>query len=615
MRFAHSPQRIPRWGEARRCSALGAAFLILLLPIWTLASDLRDLKKLETPEGLSFAGLGLSLGLGLPVTAAVTFDRETAEAGGRIFVLRRARPRDLEAVRMSAAVVTVSGGLLGSAAVTARRHGVAAVLLRQARWEGQELVFDAPVYGRPSRSRGFPVRMLEQTVPVAVGEGDVVTVDPVSGRLWVYPLAEQEIRAAVAGAVSAFDGLKNTQGLLQWLEASPHPPGPLGLILLKELAPRVGGAAGAKDYLKVRRRVWKVQGKAGRAELKRSEALIFRRSLDRSSDHLREAGKALASAQSARAVSRILKKTVSRFEKFKALCGALGRKVPRKSAREFAAFERRADRRIGRLSKKTYAGPQEELADAAKRAGASVPERRSLPPDSFRRFLKSRGLEGRLKDLLRDSSLGLRRKSRRIRKLIRSARFNASDPAGRALFAVLPAGDHWAVIGGEDPRPLGGEAGLEPVKDFWATLFRRRPLGKRLRGGKALSDREATVFLEKLERYDIQGAALTRDPVSGSRERMSVTASCGEKSASEPDQYAVNRAGREVLPYIGGGKKRCLTPARLEKVSRAASALENNFGEGLEMRFSYVGDKLVIRWVRTLSRPGPTRLFALPPAP
>jgi len=570
------------------------------LPFLLLALSAR-----AEPVPGAFHGLALSLGPGRPVCAKVTFDRAVAEAGGHVYVVDAASEADELAIRMSEAVVSRRGGLTSRAAAAARRHGVPAVSLGQGRWDGRgpALYLDEPSYGSPRSASGYSYRPVTGSEERALREGDAVVVEAATGRVILIAPAEAEARVAAAEAARAYDGLRDSQALEQWLA---QPDGARrGAALLEELVPRaVSGSMPAEDLSRVRRAAERLVPASAREEMRRAESRSFsraareakRRAEDCESDAAaatdavaleRLADEARASAEGAAAVARILSLTDG------------GAAAAARACRDSAL--RRAKSRAGKPS---------SFAAAAASGGADGPEGVELPAGSWARFVDSNGLAEWLPRVLDDSSLGLRRKSERIRERIMSGRFLLTEAVTGPVLIV-----------GEDVA-LKAESAVDApqrVKEVWAASWSQGPLGARQRAGRGLAY-DGRVRVEKIAPAEASGFAFSRDPGSGRRERVLVEASRGSLDKvlagdAETESYSLDRAtGREVAPRTGASAP-VLSADKLVRVARLARALDAWKGAGVEIAFSFSGERLIAHTSRPLEPPRPALPLNDPFAP
>jgi len=551
--------------------SIGRALLPLLLAAAARAQ----------PQPGSFTGMTLSLGQGRAVCARATFDRKLAEAGGRVFVLDAAAPADEPAIRMAEAVVVRRAGLSSRAGAAARRHGVPAVALGQGRWDGRgpALYLDEPSFGGPRTVEGYTYSPVTGSEERALREGDAVIVDAASGRVTLVPPAEAEARVAAAEAARAYDGLRDAQALEQWL-AEPDGGG-RAAALLEELVPRaLSGGMSADDLARIRRAAERSAPASAREGLRRAEARVFgraaREAKRRAEDCALDSGEARAAAEGASALARML--SVSDGGAASAARACLDTALRREKSR---------------------AGKGPDFAAAAADAGAERPAGFELPADAWKRFVESNDLGEWLARTLDDSSLGLRRKSERIRERIAAGRLGAVALVGPSL------------IIGEDAvlKADSSSDAAQRVKDAWAASWAPGPLGARQRAGRGLAY-DGRVRVEKIVPAEVSGLVFSRDPGSGRRERVLVEAAAGPIDGilagdAETASYTLDRkSGRELAPRAGpaGG---ALSAERLAKVARLARELDAWKGAGVEVAFSFAGGRLIAHHARSLDAPRP----------
>jgi hypothetical protein len=553
----------------------------------------------------SFRGLTLSLGAGRPVCAKITFDRRVAEAGGRILVLDAARAGDEQAVRLSEAVIVRRGGLSSRAGTAARRHGVAAVALGQGRWDGAApaLYLDEPSYGNPRTTAGFSYRPVIGSQERALREGDAVIVDAAAGRVSLVPPSEAEARVAAAAAARAFDGLRDAQALEQWL--SDGGGAGRGAALLEEVVPRAAfGSMSGDELARVRRAAERSSSASARENMRRAEAAAFARASRvaraRAEDCLSDARDATD--------PRVLERLGEESRATAAGLAATGRLLSLPDGGAAAAARACADAALKRA--KSRAGKRAEFADAVAAAGADRPAGVELPSGFWSAFVDANGLRDWLSSTVDDASLGLRRKSERIRERIL---------AGRLGPVAAVSGPSLIVAEDAALQAYGSSDAAFKIKEAWAASWGPGPLGERLRAGRALAY-AGRVRVEKIADADASGTAFSRDPGSGRRERVFVEAAAGSIDAFLEDVVRVEaytldrRSGRELSPRTGSDAA-LLSPDRLARVARLARALDAWKGAGVEVAFSFSGPRLLVHHARALEVPRPILPLTDPFAP
>lgn len=552
-------------------SGPAAALLAVILAAPASASDPR-LGGVHDPEPGSWRGLALSLGPGRPVCGRATFDRRKAAAGGRILVVDAAEPGDEDAVRMSEALVARRGGLSSRAALAARRHGVPAVALGRGAWDpaGPSLTLSEPAFGPASAAGAVVVRAAAGARERALREGDAVCVDPASARVILPAPDEADARVAAAEAARAYDGLRDAGALERWLAAEPGPA--RAAALTRELIPRAfeGGVPPA-DFARLVRACRAAAGASGREALLGVERRVYSRSARALRAELSACPSSAADAPSAETLDRLASQARSAAERAAQAGRALGAGDGGAPALARACADAAARRR------KAVPAESPALEAAARAAGADLPESIGLPADAWGRFVSENGLAEFLASTLDDASLGLRRKSARVRERILAARLDPASEAGRA--AVAAAAGPVRVVGEDATLESGPADVLDKVKEVWAASWSAGPLGVRLRAGRSY---EGRVRVEKAVAAEMAGLAFSRDPGSGLR-------------------------GRVIVEAVKGGEPVSLSPARLRRLSRLTRALDAWRGAGVEVSFSFAGEKLLVHSARALEAPEPPR--------
>jgi hypothetical protein len=542
----------------------------------------------------SFRGLTLSLGPGHPVCAKVTFDRRVAEAGGRILVLDAAQEGDEQAIRLVEAVIVRRGGLSSRVGTAARRHGVSAVALGQGRWDGAApaLYLDEPSYGNPRTTAGFAYRPVIGSEERVLREGDAVIIDAAAGRVTLVPPSEAEARVAAAEAARTFDGLRDAQALEQWLSDGGAGR---GAALLSELVPRaVFGSMSGDELARVRRAAERYQPASAREGMRRAEATAFTRASREARSRAEDCLSDVKDASDPRALERLGEESRAAA----AGLAAVGRLLSLPDGGAAAAA--RACTAAALKRAKSRVVQRTEFADAAAAAGADRPAGVELPPGFWSAFVDANGLRDWLSSTVDDASLGLRRKSERIRTRILAGRL---APVAAASGPCLIVGEDAAL------QADGSSDAALKIKEAWAASWGPGPLGERLRAGRALAY-AGRVRVEKIADADASGTAFSRDPGSGRRERVFIEAVSGSIDAFlegvvPVEAYTLDRrSGRELAPRTGSGAA-LLAPERLARVARLARALDAWKGAGVEVAFSFSGPRLLVHHARALETPRP----------
>ncbi|MBI4061007.1 MAG: hypothetical protein HY403_06215, partial [Elusimicrobia bacterium] len=422
--------------------------------------------------------------------------------------------------------------------------------------------------------------------------------DAASGRVTMVPPAQAEARVAAAEAARAYDGLRDAQALEQWLAEAADAG--RGAALLGELVPRAAaGAMPVDDLARIRRAADRSLPASSREDMRRAEALAFARAvregMRRSEDCAMSVDEARAAAGGAASVARLLSLSDGG-----------------------AAAAARACLESALARAKSRAGKRADFAAAAAAGGADGPEGVELPAGAWKRFVEGNGLAEWLERTLDDASLGLRRKSERIRDRIMAAKLDASSPAGAAALAAAAGG---GLVVGEDAalKASGPVDVLDRVKEVWAASWMPGPLGARERAGRG-AGYDGRVLIEKIAPAEASGVAFSRDPGSGRRERIFVEAAARPLDLflagdAETASYALDRrTGRAAAPR-SGAEPPALSDSQLARVARLARALDDWKDAGVEVAFSFSRGRLIAHHARALEPPRPALPLADPFAP
>ena len=549
-------------------------------------------------------GTALSLGAGRAVTARLTYDRRRAAEGGAILVLAGFADSDEPAARLAEALVLGSGGVLSRGAAFARSHRIPAVVPESARWVGGALEAEAPVLGRTQREGGVGFQVAEKSVRLQLREGDVATVDPVHGTLTLSPPQDGESDLAAAEALRAYDGLRDAQALLHWWEARSDSDWRAGVLVAAGLASRLAdGSARADDFASVRRAVAAALPAVAKQRLAKEERRVLSEAASSAERCLREDLDSVREAASALAVDRILARAQPRWEGLRSLAQALGRQAElRGPAALWRELGRAAEQRRAGLA----AGPVgDPLAAVAAVAGASMPLRAVLDEAFYRRFLAENRLEARIADISADASLDLRRKSARIRALLLGARIASGSGLGQDILGRLPQADTFAVSGAyeESPRVSRGEV-LGKVLQVWAAGFDPGPLGARKRAaqGGSVAEPDAAVSIVAAAKAEATGTVFSRDPASGRRERILVSAAAEPGTAAAQECLLDRKTGRVIrlAPAAWGASGSLLQAEDLAVLARAARALDDHEGRGVELDFCRTAGRIYLLGSRAI---------------
>jgi hypothetical protein len=599
--------------------------------------------RAQAPQIPPLPGAALSLGAGRAVTARLTYDRNRAAEGGVILFLPGFSESDAAAARLAEALVLGSGGAASRGAAFARSHRIPAVAPESARWTGGILEAEAPVLGRSQSEGGVSFQVAERTVRLQFREGDVVTVDPVHGTLTLSSPREADSDLAAAEALRAYDGLRDAQALLHWWEARSDSDPRAGVLVVEGLAGRLAdGSARAEDFALVRRAVVSALPPAEKKRLAAEERLALGEAAAAGQRALRDDLDSVSEAASALALERILARAQPRRDGLQSLAEALGLKAQARGAEALwvelgrAAQKRRSELPAGTGGTSDTAGAAAAggLAACAAVAGATVPPRAVLDESFYRRFLAEERLEARLADIAADASLDMRRKSARLRALFLDSRIAPGSELGRDILGRLPQAEAYEVSGAyEDFSQVSRDGVLGKVLEAWAAGFDPGPLGARKRAaqGGLVAEPDSAVTIAAAVKAEVSGTAFSRDPASGRRARILVSAAqeplsleggrspLPEGTAAQPQAEAAQeypldrRTGRCLRPQPGG----LLQSEELAALARAGRCLDDQEGRGVELEFCRAAGRLYLLGSRAMpgidEEPARAAPFAITP--
>ncbi|MDD5655653.1 MAG: PEP/pyruvate-binding domain-containing protein [Elusimicrobia bacterium] len=532
----------------------------------------------------------LNAGEGRQVTGRVTFGPGLAAGAGCVYAPARFGPGQAAEARGAEALLLPGGGRFSAAAVFARSRRMPALSLDAARWENGLLAVEAPVLGPVRRESGLDYQVVERTVPVRLREGDVVTLDPIEGRVTLHPPETGEAVLAAARALAAYDGLRDGQALLRWWQGQDGGPD-AGELLLEGLARRLAaGSARADDYRALRAAVLAALDAPRRGLILRSEIAVFGAESRRCAEELCEELDAVESAASPQALARALARARTRRDGLAALARAAGHAPAASVESLWRRVEAAAADRRPKLSEET-----DVMAAAAKAAPAELPPRFVIGDDAYMRFVRDNSLGPRLDEILADASLGLRRRCERLRSLLSGPRLQGSEQ-GRELLGRLPRAAAYAVTGAFASFPdVPAAEVLDRVQEAWAAAFDPGPLGARKRAGT--TDWDAAVAVAAIVPAEVSGAVFSRDLAGGSRRRMVVRA-FPVKGVSADEYLLDRRTGRQLAPAALGGESRLVPGKTLAALARAAVLLDDHVGLAVRLDFSVADGKLFLLGMR-----------------
>jgi hypothetical protein len=374
----------------------------------------------------------------------------------------------------------------------------------------------------------------------------------------------------------------------------------------------------AADLARVEAAARTSAGTDGRERLLKAERRAWTRALREAREPSADCAAAAADAPSADVLERLTREAKTAADRAAAAGKILGG-----GDGGFGALARAcaaaADKR-----RRSVPSTAPSLADAAEAAGAARAEAAPLRPDAWKLFVAENRLGDFLSTTLDDASLGLKRKSERVRAKILEGRLDEATDAGR--WVIEASSSCPCLVVGEDaaiPAKDSREA-LAAVREAWAASWGPGPLGARLRAGRA-SAYDGTIRFTKAPKAEVSGLLLSRDPGSG-RRRVLVEAAAGSSpdvlsGGAAADRYVLEpRTGRalEAVPAAADGKL-LLSAQRLQRLARLARGLDAWRGGAVEAAFSFDGDKLEVASARALEGPKPLQPLSDPfnprPAP
>jgi hypothetical protein len=537
------------------------------------------------------------------VTARLTYDRGRAAEGGTILVLESFADSDIPAARLAEALVLSSGGAMSPGAVFARSHRIPAVAPESARWVDGALEAQAPVLGRTQKEDGVSFQVAEKSVRLQLKEGDVATVDPVHGTLTLSSPRDAESDLAAAEALRAYDGLRDVQALLHWWQARSDSDPRAGVLLAAGLASRLAdGSARADDFVSMRRAVASALPAAEKKRLAQEERRALGEAASSAERGLREDLDSVREAATALALDRILARAQPRWEGLRSLAEALGRKAELGSA---AALWRDIARAAEQHRARLPAGPvRDPLVAVAEVAGATIPSRAVLDESFYRRFLAENRLEERIADISSDASLDLRQKSARIRTLLLGVRLDSGSGLGQEILGRLPEAETYAVSGAyEEFSQVSRDEVLGKVLEAWAAGFDPGPFGARKRAAAdgRLAGPEASVTISAGATAEVSGTVFSRDPASGRREHVLVSAEFKTGSGATQEYLLDRKTGRVVRLALLGASGSLLRTDDLAALARAARCLDDQEGRGVEIEFSRAAGRVYLLGSRAIA--------------
>lgn len=304
---------------------------------------------------------------------------------------------------------------------------------------------------------------------------------------------------------------------------------------------------------------------------------------------------------------------------------------------------------FGELDRKDVAaggGKGASLSDMA-RAGMPVPPGFVICTETFRRFLKSSGLEEQITSALQgldvENSALLEQISKELVTLIETAecpdnvqeeilaayRRLCEDYGGIAVVAVRSSAaaedSQAASFAGQQETYLniyGEENIIGKVRACWGSFFQPRAIFYRqLRG--SLKDTNIAVVIQRMVNPDKSGVMFTVDPVQRRYDRIMIEAAWGLGEAVvsglvTPDNYTVNKSDGQILSKFISRKTvmiiredhgigcrqvelppemmqaQVLLDKEIDQLLFLGKMIENHFGSPQDVEWAIEGDQLYI---------------------
>jgi hypothetical protein len=535
-----------------------AAVFLLALSVGVSASE-------------SYIGYAVSLGPARLVTARLTYRRAQALQGGFIYAIAQGQAEDDRAIAASRGLLLTGGGIFSRAAVSARRHGTAAVVVASALWRSGALVVQQPAFGAAKAMGPFSFAPLSSLAPKTIQEGEIISIDPVRGLLSMPSSERADSELALSEALPAFAGLRDCPALLHWWKDRKDSADAswLGPRLVSELLRSASfGVVSAEDAVAAVQSIASEAPPALRSAIESEEKRALAELVSVMEDRLSEIESALKRVSTKAAALRL----GAEGEALAQRLSVLNRLSGKKSVSHF----------LVRKSSEVRETP--DWKQAAKSAGAQVPPSAVLSPDFYRDFISAGGLSPLLADLVSNASLGLKRKASRAQDLFDAAKFDSTSVTARAVLSALPSGERLAVIGPGGRRIVARGQILGAVKQAWGDWWSARDLGRREREGRV--NEPPSVTIESIPNLSISGTLDTRDPVREGLDRMILRFGDEEMEIARSD-------GKELMPTLSAASV-SLTDFQRRLLVRAGRAVEDELGAGVELEFGFSGDVLYI---------------------
>jgi phosphohistidine swiveling domain-containing protein len=174
----------------------------------------------------------------------------------------------------------------------------------------------------------------------------------------------------------------------------------------------------------------------------------------------------------------------------------------------------------------------------------------------------------------------------------------------------------------------GEAAVLDAVKRCWASLWSARAIGYRARRGVEPGDVSIAVVVQRLVLAEAAGVMFTIDPVGGAHDEVVVSANWGLGESvvagdATPDVAVIDRASGTLVSYQVGSKETMtvadgaatrvtdapaglrsaavLSPGQVGELARVGLALEELYGEPMDVEWVLAADELSVVQARPIT--------------
>jgi hypothetical protein len=375
---------------------------------------------------------------------------------------------------------------------------------------------------------GVAVRAVIGERQRVLSEGTAVCVDAVASRLEVLSSEHAQARLEASAAAMAYDGLQDVDSLERWVQSERDTK--RAQFLMAEVAPRL--LDGSMPVVAARR-ISQAAGSKPTLAAKRE----WERVLALARDELNECAATVLAAPSVDVVDRVVAHGQQMAERAR-----VGSTIFGGSDGELPALARKCQA-VAAGRRKTLPLIARSVDEAAASAGASQAQAVEIGPQAWKKFMADNGLASYFTQTIDDASLGIRRKSERLREKITSGSLTLGSAAGQD---ILPAASQCpCLVIGEDATENAEDATtlLAAIRRVWATSWTPGPLGARLRAGRRY-EFDSRIRVVKRISADVSGFLYSRDPGSAVR-RVSIDTVAGDvkillEGSEKSQRYSVD---------------------------------------------------------------------------